>query len=87
VILATTLDNTSEQTINIGDWRYGNLEVAQRPFPLTCFSPTYDTLAPGLIDDELVGYDVTCKPTGFIRLELENGGISVTPDTLDPGPC
>jgi hypothetical protein len=87
VLLATTLDNTSKQTINIGDWRYGNLEVAQRPFTLTCFSPKYDTLEPGLIDDELVGYDITCQPTGFIRLELENGGISVTPDNLDPGPC
>ncbi len=40
-----------------------------------------------MVDDELVGFDVKCKPTGFIELVLENGRISVTPDTLDPGSC
>ena len=38
------------------------------------------------VDDEFIGYDITCKPTGHIELVLENGKISVTPDT-EPGPC
>jgi hypothetical protein len=87
VILATTVMNAASQTASIGDWLYKYLVVAQRPFPVTCFSPTSDTVDPGVIDDELVGFDVRCKPTGLIELVLENGRISVTPDTLDPGSC
>jgi hypothetical protein len=44
-------------------------------------------LDPGIIDDELVGFDVSCKPTGYIQLVLESGRISVTPNTLEPGSC
>ena len=54
---------------------------------MTCFSPTSDTVDRGVIDDELVGFDVKCKPTGYIRLMLESGRISVTPETLDWGSC
>jgi TIR domain len=87
VILSTTLENRTPQTISIGDWRYGHLDVAKRPFNVTCFSPTNDTLDPNLLDDELVGYDVACKPAGYMQLEVEGGRISVTPATLDWGSC
>ena len=87
VVLATSVKNAAQQTNSIGDWRYKSLVVAQREFNVTCFSPTSDTVDPGIVDDELVGFDVRCKPTGLIQLVLESGIISVTPDTLDWGSC
>ena len=87
VVLATSVKNPAQQTNSIGDWRYKSLVVAQREFNVTCFSPTSDTVDPGIVDDELVGFDVKCKPTGLIQLVLESGIISVTPDTLDWGSC
>jgi hypothetical protein len=87
VILATSVENAAQQTASLGDWQYKSLVVAQREFNVTCFSPTSDTVDPGIVDDELVGFDVKCKPTGFIQLVLESGRISVTPDTLDWGSC
>jgi hypothetical protein len=87
VILATSVKNAARQTAGIGDWRYKSLVVAQREFNVTCFSPTSDNVDPGIVDDELVGFDVKCKPTGYIQLVLESGRISVTPDTLDWGSC
>jgi hypothetical protein len=87
VILTTTMENTTRQTLYAGDWRYKSLVVAQRGFNVMCFSPTSDTVDPGLVDDELVGFDVSCKPTGYIQLVLESGRISVTPATLDWGSC
>lgn len=87
VILATSVKNAAQQTMSTGDWRYKSLAVAQREFSVTCFSPTSDNVDPGIVDDELVGFDVKCKPTGLIQLVLESGRISVTPDTLDWGSC
>ena len=87
VILATSVENAARQTLSIGDWRYQSLVVAQREFNVTCFSPTNDTVDPGIVDDELVGFDVKCKPLGYIQLRLESGWISVTPGTLDWGSC
>ena len=81
------MENAARQTLYAGDWRYKYLVVAQRSFGVTCFSPTSDTVDPGVVDDELVGFDVRCKPTGLIELVLENGRISVTPDILEPGSC
>jgi hypothetical protein len=87
VILATSVENTGSRTEDIGNYEYKYLVVAQRPFPVMCFSQTNGTLDPGIIDDELVGFDVSCKPTGYIQLMIESGRISVTPDTLEPGSC
>lgn len=88
VILATTVENASRQTMSPGDWRYKYLVVSQREFNLTCFSPTSNSgVDPGVIDDELVGFDVKCKPTGYIQLVLESGMISVTPASLEWGSC
>lgn len=87
VILATSVENASQQIHYVGDYQYNSLVVAQRGFNVTCFSPTSDTVHPGIVDDELVGFDVKCKPTGYIQLVLESGRISVTPETLDWGSC
>ena len=40
-----------------------------------------------MVDDALIGFDVRCKPVGYIELVLEAGRIGVTPNTLEPGPC
>ena len=87
VILATTVENAAQQTLYVGDYQYKSLVVAQREFNVTCFSPTSDSVDPGIVDDELVGFDVKCKPTGLIQLVLDSGRISVTPDILDWGSC
>ena len=88
VVLATSVKNTSRRlTVSVGDYRYQSLIVARRENEVTCFTPTGDSLDPGIIDDELVGFDVKCKPVGYIQLALENGRISVTPDSLEWGSC
>ena len=87
VILHTSVKNAARQTASTGPWRYQFLVVADRENNVTCFSPTSDTVDPGIVDDELVGFDVRCRPTGYIRLMLESGRISVTPETLDWGSC
>jgi TIR domain len=90
VILHTTVENVGNLVATMGSWRYTSLVVAQRDNDqVMCFSsaaPTY-TVQPGIIDDERVGFDVQCMPTGRIALRLQGGLISVTPDTLDPGTC
>jgi hypothetical protein len=87
VILATSVENAAQQTLYVGDYQYKSIVVAQREFNVTCFSPTSDTVDAGTIDDELVGFDVRCKPTGLIQLVLDSGRINVTPETLDWGSC
>lgn len=87
VVLATSVRNVSRVTLSTGGFRYESLVVAEQGNAVTCFSPTGDSVDPGLADDELVGFDVRCKPAGYIQLVLENGRISVTPASLDWGSC
>lgn len=89
VVLATSMENTTQQTVYHEVWRYDYLVVAQRPFTPACFSGNGDTVDAGLVGDALIGFDVGCKPTGFIELVLEeeSGRISVTPASLDAGSC
>lgn len=87
VILNTTVENIGHQEVTLGSWRYTSLVVAQRPNPVTCYSHTSNTVVPGIIDDESVGFYVKCKPVGRIDLGLQGGSISVTPGTLDWGSC
>jgi hypothetical protein len=87
VMLATSVENTGHQTMDMGSWRYQFLVVAQREFNVTCFTPTSDATDPGATDDELVGFDVACKPVGYMQLRLQSANISVTPETLDWGSC
>ena len=70
------------------DYRYLYLVVARQRFYRTCFIRGSDSVPPGGVDDEFIGFgNVTCKPTpGHIELVLENGEISVSPDAA-PGPC
>ena len=89
VVLATSMENTTQQTVYHGAFRYDYLVVAQRPFTPACFSANGDTVDAGLVGDALIGFDVGCKPTGFIELVLEDesGRISVTPASLGAGSC
>jgi len=89
VVLATSMENTTQQTVYHEVWRYDYLVVAQRPFTPACFSGNGDTVDAGLVGDALIGFDVGCKPAGFIELVLEDesGRISVTPASLGAGSC
>jgi hypothetical protein len=65
------------------------LAIHQREFAATCFSSYTDPVSPGTVGDVLIGFDVRCKPVGYIQLVLEDDKdrINVTPDNLEPGTC
>jgi hypothetical protein len=58
-------------------------------FKASCFAPDPNQVTSQTTGDALVGFEVTCDPTGYIQLILENDSdrISVTDDTLEPGAC
>jgi hypothetical protein len=89
VVLATSMENTTQQTVYHEAFRYDYLVVAQRPFSPACFSANGDTVDAGLVGDALIGFDVGSKSAGFIELVLEDesGRISVTPSSLEAGSC
>jgi len=89
VVLATSMKNTTQDTVYHEAFRYDYLVVAQRPFTPACFSANGDTVDAGLVGDALIGFDVGCKPAGYMELVLEDesGRISVTDSRLDPGSC
>jgi hypothetical protein len=40
------------------------------------------------VGDAMIGFDVRCKPVGYIGLAIEDDTrINVTPGSLKPGPC
>jgi hypothetical protein len=89
VTLATSMENATPEQAYHGDWRYNSLVVGQREFKATCYSPTPNLVSPQTVGDALIGFEVTCKPEGYIQLILENDSarISVTDDTLEPAAC
>jgi hypothetical protein len=89
VVLATSMHNTTQQTVYHEAFRYDYLVVADRQFEPACFSANGDTVEAGLVNEALIGFDVSCKPAGYIELVLEDesGRISVTPSSLDWGSC
>ncbi|SDY77036.1 TIR domain-containing protein [Geodermatophilus africanus] len=89
VTLATTMEAALPSGAYHGDWRYDSLVVAQRPFAVTCFSPSPEFVDAETVGDALIGFDVACEPVGYIQLRLENDAdrIDVTPPTLEPGEC
>lgn len=89
VLLSTTMKNETGGPTYHGDWRYEYLTVAQRRFNPTCYSPNPVLVDQGTIGEALVGFDVRCKPEGYIQLVLEGhkATISVTNEALEPGAC
>jgi hypothetical protein len=86
VILTTSMKNGMRESVRHGSWLYEALTVALRPFNVTCYSPSIETADPGLISDARVGFEVTCKPVGFIELVVEGGRIRVS-KASEPGDC
>ena len=89
VVLATSMENKTRQTVYHEAWRYDYLVVAGRQFQPACFSADGDTVDAGLVNDALIGFNVRCQPAGYIELVLEDesGRISVTPSSLGAGSC
>jgi hypothetical protein len=89
VTLATSMENATPEHQYHGDWRYSSLVVGQRAFKTTCFAPTPNLVSPETVGDALIGFEVTCKPEGYIQLIVENDSarINVTDDTLEPAAC
>jgi TIR domain len=89
VTLATSMENATSEPAYHGDWRYSSLVVGRREFKAACFAPTPNLVTSQTVGDALIGFEVTCKPDGYIQLILENDSarISVTDDTLEPGAC
>ena len=89
VTLSTSMRNATPRASYHGDYRYKSLIVGQREFAATCFSSNPDLVSPGTVGDALIGFDVRCKPVGYIQLVLEDDKdrINVTPDNLEPGTC
>jgi hypothetical protein len=89
VMLTTSMENATTESYYHGDYRYNSLIVAQREFKVMCFSSNPNLVSPGTVGDALVGFEVSCKPVGYIQLVLEDDKdrISVTPDDLEPGSC
>jgi len=46
-------------------------------------------VGPRTVGDALIGFDVRCKPVGYIELVVEDdkARISVTDHTPEPGAC
>ncbi len=89
VMLTTSMENATTESHSHADYRYNSLIVAQREFEAMCFSSGPNPASPGTVADALIGFEVSCKPVGYIQLMLEDDTdrISVTPDNLEPGQC
>jgi hypothetical protein len=86
VTLATTMKNTRPDAIAQQAYYYGPLVVAQREFQATCFAPSPDVVDPQQVGDALVGFEVTCRPVGYIELVVQGHRIRVSKDP-EPGAC
>jgi hypothetical protein len=86
VTLAMSMKNTRPDAISQQAYYYGPLVVARREFARTCFAPTADVVDPEQVGETLVGFEVTCKPVGYIELKVESDTIKVSQDP-EPGDC
>lgn len=74
VVIAAEILNDSPTDHSNGDYRYDYLAVALRENPVTCFRTTADVVEPGKVADSLVGFEVTCDPTGYLQLGVNGDG-------------
>jgi hypothetical protein len=86
VTLATTMKNTRPDAIAQQAYYYGPLVVAEREFQATCFAPSPEVVDPQQVGDALVGFEVTCRPVGYIELVVQGHRIRVSKDP-EPGAC
>lgn len=87
VTLETTMANEGPDDAYHYAGRYDSLLVARREFVPTCFSASDEPVSPGAVGDALVGFEVSCRPAGYIGLVVEGERIDVTSGTLEPGDC
>jgi hypothetical protein len=87
VILTTTMTNGTPETVLHGHWWYDGLVVAGREFVVTRYAAltNYD-VDPKQVSDGRVGFEVTCKPVGYIELVVAGGRIRVS-KAREPGDC
>jgi hypothetical protein len=87
VILTTSMKNgTPEAVTHEYSW-YEGLVVAGREFAETCFAVlTNEDPDPEQVSDARVGFEVTCKPVGYIELVVTGGKIRVS-KAGEPGTC
>ena len=91
VMLATNMAANTPGSEYHADYRYKYLVVGRHVFTPVCFSPqgsVAQLVNPSTVGDAMIGFEVSCKPVGYIGLEIENDKrISVTPGSLPPGKC
>jgi hypothetical protein len=85
VVIAAEMLNDSPSDVSNGDYRYDYLAVALRENPVTCFRTTTDVVEPGKVADSVVGFEVTCDPTGYLQLGVN--GDNDTHGTADLTPA
>jgi hypothetical protein len=86
VTLAMSMKNTRPDAIGQQAYYYGPLVVAGREFARACFAPSPEVVDPEQVGDALVGFEVTCRPVGFVELVVEGDRIRVSQD-LEAGDC
>ena len=88
MVLDTEMKHEAPTDEPHGSWQYDYLVVGQRDFEAACFSADPAFVRPGLVGDARVGFDVTCKPDGAMRLVLGEGTGSVDLTAAsEPGAC
>ena len=85
VVIAAEMLNDSPSDVSNGDYRFDYLAVALREHPVTCFRTAADVVEPGKVADSVVGFQVTCAPTGYLQLGVN--GDSDTHGTADLTPA
>lgn len=88
VTLSTTVKNDTDDASYHSDWRYDAISVALRRFPPTCYSPNPELVEQGAVGDALLGFEVTCEPSGYLELVLQDGRrVIITDPALPPSEC
>jgi hypothetical protein len=85
VVIAAEMLNDSPTDHSNGDYRFDYLAVALRENSVTCFRTTADVVEPEKVADSVVGFEVTCDPTGYLQLGVN--GDDDTHGTADLTPA
>jgi hypothetical protein len=93
IVVTTAMQNNNSVDRQHAQFYYGDIVVALRAFPPTCFdTPREEYTEPGQVADGHVGFLVSCPPEGSIDLELrsppsgETTPLHLTTATA-PGDC
>jgi hypothetical protein len=88
VVLATSMKNGTPQSVGHGYWDYEGLVVAGREFDVTCFAAlTNEDPDPEQVSDARVGFEVRCRPAGYIELVVVGGSRVRVSKAPEPGTC